>query len=69
MVQVTWSDVAGVIAYLKALISDGFYYSMCWNLPMIEKLSLPNFMFYVSFLPSRPTTAQESSSQISHHFR
>ena len=56
MVQVTWCDIAGVIAYLKALRSDGFYYSVCWNLPMIEKLSLPNFICFilVSYLQDQP---------------
>ena len=34
------------------------------------KLHLPNFYtFYTNSLPSRPSTVEESSCQVSHHFR
>ena len=48
----TQSWKAGLIAYLKVSRNDGFKYSVCCSLPMVE-VRVPNFhTFYTNFLPS-----------------
>jgi len=51
-----------LIAYFKVLRTDGFEYSLCWNLPMVQS-PVQNFhMFYTNHLPFRESTVEEAGS-------